>query len=164
MQNWESDEITQNGLKMVLARLTQHPLEFMKMLKHKYAYMFGNATYIADIAFLGEDMNYNTFTTNWPYDTYEIRNAVGMIGQYSFVLISIVAFGICYVPRKLIHGEVVLINLLIIFSALLAYSFFEVQPRYFRPVIPYILIFASMSLQRNFEMITKFITKFMRSN
>jgi len=164
MQNWESDEITQNGLKMVLARLTQHPLEFMKMLKHKYAYMFGNATYIADIAFLGEDMNYNTFTTNWPYDTYEIRNAVGMIGQYSFVLISIVAFGICYVPRKLIHGEVVLINLLIIFSALLAYSVFEVQPRYFRPVIPYILIFASMSLQSNFEMITKFITKFMRSN
>ena len=164
MQNWESDEITQNGLKMVLARLTQHPLEFMKMLKHKYAYMFGNATYIADIAFLGEDMNYNTFTTNWPYDTYEIRNAVGMIGQYSFVLISIVAFGICYVPRKLIHGEVVLINLLIIFSALLAYSFFEVQPRYFRPVIPYILIFASMSLQSNFEMITKFITKFLRSN
>lgn len=152
MENWKGDEIIREGLAVLYERLTQHPLEFSRMLKHKYAYMFGNATYVADIAFLGEDMNYSTFTTNWPYGTAEIRNAVGMIGQYFFVLTFFLAIGVCFLPRR-IHARAELTFLLIILSSLLAYTFFEVQPRYFRPIVPYLVIFASMSIQAIFSLV-----------
>jgi hypothetical protein len=155
LYSWEGGDINQNGIKLVLGRLTQHPLEFINILKYKYAHMFGNATYVADVAFLDEGMNYQTFETNWLYDTYKIRIAVAELGQYSYIFITLLALGICYLPVKKLQMDLIIMCLLIIFFSIFAHTFFEVQPRYFRPVIPYVILFASMSLHGRFRMIDK---------
>ena len=160
LQNWDSDQVFSNGLQLVFDRVTQEPLEFMQVLKHKYAHMFGNATYIADVAFLGEDMDYQTFTTNWPYETLSVRNGVALFGQYSHVLILGLAFGISFQNRQRLKVEIILLCLIIICSSLLAYTFFEVQPRYFRPVIPFILLFSASTIQAGCRYIPKFFHEY----
>lgn len=92
---------------------------------------------------MGEDMNFDTFQTNWPYDTQDIRAGYAQLSQYSYwlVLAAALAFVFRFQPNL---KPITWLNLFVILSALGAYAFFEVQPRYQRPIIPFILLTAAL--------------------
>ena len=87
VHSWSEDKAFTKGISLVIERISKNPIGFVNVLKYKFSYMFGDATYGANIAFLGEDMNYHTFKTNWPFDTTTIRYYFAAISQYSFLLI-----------------------------------------------------------------------------
>ena len=140
---WTPAEAYQKGIPLVIDRIFSDPAAFYRLLKVKYNYMFANASYGADLAFIGEDMNFDTFQTNWPYDTQDIRTGYAQLSQYSYwlVLAAALAFVFRFQPSL---KPITWLNLFVILSALGAYAFFEVQPRYQRPIIPFILLTAAL--------------------
>ncbi len=145
IQSWNEDELLQKVINTMFKRLREDPIGFMRILKYKYAYMFGDGTYGASTAFLGEDVNFQTFETHWPYATSDIRNAFALLSQYSYWVILGLAALLPFTHIKPIEKSAVLITLIIILSALIFYTFFEVQPRYQRPIIPSVVFLASLS-------------------
>jgi hypothetical protein len=145
VHSWDEDVAFQKGINIVLQRLLENPFGFINILKYKYAYMFGDATYGASTAFLGEDMNFHTFETNWFYETADIRVAFALLCQYSYWMILGLGALLPFTQIKSSEKYAVLMALISIISALIFYTFFEVQPRYQRPIIPSIILLASLS-------------------
>jgi hypothetical protein len=106
--------------------------------------MFGNNTYGSDVAFLAKDMNHLTFQTNWPFDTTSIRINFAAFSQYSYWCILFIAMLSTFILNKKIEFTQYF-GMIIVISALIAYTFFEVQPRYHSPIIPIFVIFAGIS-------------------
>jgi hypothetical protein len=144
LYSWNKDEVFKNGMVVILDRIIKNPLEFIKNLKYKYGYMFGNNTYGSDVAFLAKDMNHLTFQTNWPFDTTSIRINFAAFSQYSYWCILFIAMLSTFILNKKIEFTQYF-GMIIVISALIAYTFFEVQPRYHSPIIPIFVIFAGIS-------------------
>ena len=146
--SWPEDEAFSNGLKLVAERLVDHPLRFLDVLKHKYAFIFANTTFTADVAFLNEAYDPATFKTNWPYETAEIQKAFALLSQYTYWLILALASVFFYHYDEAEDHALSLLCLVVILSSIAAYTFFEVQPRYQVPIIPFIIIFASLTFSK----------------
>ena len=65
------------------------------------------------------------------------------LSQYAYLIVLL--FGVVasfhYSSR---NSTVFLLPIMVILSSLLAYTFFEVQPRYQRPIIPFLIMIASL--------------------
>jgi hypothetical protein len=148
IQSWNENEIFQKVIQTAIQRIIKNPIGFISVLKHKYAYMFGNATYGASTAFLGEDMNFQTFETNWPYETVDIRGAFALLSQYSYIILLGLAALLPFTQLNKSEKTVITLGIVVILSALFFYTFFEVQPRYQRPIIPTVTFLASLSFSK----------------
>ncbi len=143
--SWDADDVTRNGIKLVINRLVDDPLGFLSVLKQKFAYQFGDGTYGSNIAFLDLEHDYETFTTRWPYETYAVRTAYGQLSQFAYLITLGFACLLLLKPLKPDHKLGIILSITVIASALFVYSFFEVQPRYQRPIIPFIILLAALS-------------------
>jgi hypothetical protein len=142
--SWDEDDVTRNGIRLVINRLVDDPLGFLSVLKQKYAYQFGDGTYGSNIAFLDLEHDYETFTTRWPYETYAVRTAYGQLSQFSYWMILGCACLMLLRPQNPDHKLGIILSISVIASAFFVYTFFEVQPRYQRPIIPFIILITAL--------------------
>lgn len=146
--SWEEDSILRNGFITIYERVIKNPVGFYELLKHKFAYNFGDGTYGEDHAFLGADMDYSTFKTGWNYEAYDIRGAFALLSQYTYWVVLGLALTNLFVKPDEHKSLIGLMALIITISAIAAYTFFEVQPRYQRPIIPFIILMAAYALTK----------------
>lgn len=149
-QAWTAAETWSRGAPLVLERVFSDPVGFIGILKYKYSHLLANATYGANLAFLGSDMNYNTFQTGWPYPTQDVRRGYAQFSQYAYVCVLGAALLAALGWRESQRFPAWL-NLVLFVCALGAYAFFEVQPRYQRPLIPFMLLLAAWFYTRRFR-------------
>ncbi|NSW53292.1 MAG: glycosyltransferase family 39 protein [Anaerolineae bacterium] len=147
--SWSAEEAWQKGLPMVAERIFSQPVAYYNLLKVKYSHQFANSAYGADLAFLDEDMNFQTFQTGWPYPTQEVRRGFALFSQYSYWCVLGAAMLLAWTWRRE-DASITGLNLVMLVCALGAYAFFEVQPRYQRPVIPFVILAAALVYTRAF--------------
>ncbi|MCD6475103.1 MAG: glycosyltransferase family 39 protein, partial [Anaerolineaceae bacterium] len=141
--SWPVEEATKNGIKMVLERVFSNPIAYYRFLKVKYEYMFADASYGSITAFRDETGEFLSFITGWKGETSLIRQGYAQLSQYAYLIVLLAAV-ITSMKYNTSLQNVALPSLLILVCALGAYAFFEVQPRYHRPIIPSLILLAAL--------------------
>ncbi|MEE4194372.1 MAG: glycosyltransferase family 39 protein, partial [Anaerolineae bacterium] len=147
LYSWSPDEVNQRGWAVIKERLLSNPLGFLGILDDKFDYLLGNAAYGAAIAFVDETLDINSFQTRWNAPTQTVREIYAQLSQYAYLSILLLAgIAVLKTGQQQVHLWVPV--LIILLCALGAYSFFEVQPRYSFPLIPFLILLAGMAFIR----------------
>lgn len=142
--SWSPEEINRKGFAVVRERIFSDPLGFYGLLKAKFEHLLANATYGADAAFLDENYNYRSFQTGWNQPINTIREGFAQVSQYAYLSILLLAL-IAVLKTEQDQITLWLPPLILLLCALGAYTFFEVQPRYSFPLIPFFLLLAGLA-------------------
>jgi hypothetical protein len=143
VDSWPAQEIWKRGIPVVLDRVFSDPIAYFKFLKVKYSYLLGDTTYVADYVFNFENRDLAIIESTWLFPVEIIHNWFAQFSQFSFWCVSAAAvlFIFLYEPAL---KNISWIGLTIFLCALCSYSLFEVQPRYNRPLIPFLVLFAAL--------------------
>jgi hypothetical protein len=145
VESWTPDEAWDNGVHLVIRRVFSDPLAYYNLLKTKFDHVFANGVYGADLAFIDERMDYSVFQTEWQHPTQDVRKTFSLISQYAYwcILGYALFFAFLRADKLKVIGWMIFT---LLYSAFGTYIFFEVQPRYQRPIIPFILFAAALAL------------------
>lgn len=141
--SWPPEEVNRLGLEVLKERLFSHPLDFLSILDDKFEHLLADATYSAETAFLDETHEYHTFQTGWKAPTLQVREIFAQLSQYAYLIILLLAL-IAVVKTDHRQATLWVPSLVILLCALGGYTFFEVQPRYSFPLIPFFILLAAM--------------------
>lgn len=145
--SWAPQDVNRRGWQVIQERLLSDPLGFYGILDDKFEHLLANATYGANVAFLDETNEYQSFRTRWPYPTEDLREGFAQVSQSAYVLILLLGLvAALRVDQPTLRLWLPVLAVLL--CVLGAYTFFEVQPRYARPVIPFLLLLAGMAFGR----------------
>jgi hypothetical protein len=143
VHSWDADQATSIGLEVVFERLFSNPIGFYKILGEKFEYIFADATYMTLWAFVDESLETFNIEIGWKQPVAEVQAIFAQLSQYVYLIVLL--FGVVasfhYSSR---NSTLYLLPIMVILSSLLAYTFFEVQPRYQRPIIPFLIMIASL--------------------
>lgn len=147
VSGWADEDVYSKGFKEIGKRIFSQPGRFYNVLKEKYEYQFANAAYGANLAFFDEKSEYFGFQTGWNASIEVVRECFAQVSQFEYLSILLLALiavlGID--QEKIALWLPVLVILLCAFGA---YTFFEVQPRYSRPIMPFLILLAGMVFTR----------------
>lgn len=146
---WNRREAFTEGAPLILRRIFSDPIAYYRFLKVKYNHIFANDAYGADLAFLGEDMNYLTFQTNWKYPAADVRSGYAQVSQYAYLCLLGAALAFVFRFRAS-HARVGWMCLMVLLLAMVGFAFFEVQPRYHIPLMPFLVLPAALALAAPF--------------
>ncbi len=147
VHSWDADEATFKGLAVVFNRLFSNPVGFYKILGEKYEYMFADATYMTLWAFVDESLETFNIEIGWDRSVEEVQNIFAQLSQYAYVIVLFFGVIASFNYNKS-NSILFLLPSMVVLSSLMAYTFFEVQPRYQRPIIPFLIIIASLCFRR----------------
>lgn len=145
ISQWTKEEAIREGLPMVFERIFSDPAAYYRFLKTKYYHFIASDAYGADLAFLGEDMNYQTFQTHWSVPTQAVRAAFAWLSQYAFWCLLGAGLALIFLFRKEMQ-PLVWACLGVLVLSLVGFAFFEVQSRYHIPLMPFLVILAGVGL------------------
>ncbi|MCD4752740.1 MAG: glycosyltransferase family 39 protein [Anaerolineaceae bacterium] len=141
--SWPAEEATRNGIKVVLERVFSDPVAYYRFLKIKYEYIFADASYGSITAFRDETGEFLSFKTDWKGETELVRQGYAQLSQYAYLIVLLAAV-LASLKNNTSLKSMVLPSLIILVCSLGAYAFFEVQPRYHRPIIPSLILLAAL--------------------
>jgi 4-amino-4-deoxy-L-arabinose transferase-like glycosyltransferase len=146
ISTWAPEDVNRLGIQEVQSRLLSDPFGFLGILDDKFEYLLANATYAGEIALLDEAHEHDTFQTKWNAPTQTVREIYAQLSQYAYLAILLLA----WIAILAAHKRQVFLWLLafiVLLCALGAYTFFEVQPRYSFPQIPFLVLLAGMAFR-----------------
>ena len=141
VHSWNAEDATKLGLKVVINRLVSDPIGFYSIIGEKFEYIFADATYMTLWAFVDESLETYIIDIGWNAEVKEVQIIFAQVSQYAYIIVLIFAL-IGSFKFNFKNSALFILPSTIILSSLLAYTFFEVQPRYQRPIIPFLLMIA----------------------
>jgi hypothetical protein len=138
---YDYDKIKEEAGRRAIERIKSNPVQFLKLTYTKFGIQWA-------------DENYGYYWSTYKVEKNKITNAIisepkafAAIAQFYYIIILISAIIGCLFIRKKCKYETIMF-ILIIGGIFVAYTFFEVQPRYHFPAVPLFMLIAGYGIDR----------------
>lgn len=138
---YDTDKIHSESTKRAIATITQHPVDFIKLMGIKFALFWGSDDYGVYYATVEQAPSEQAVTI------FRNRNRLNLVAQGAYVFILIAA-GIGLYRTRSVMNNVLLIVSSVFLLHVAAFCFLEIQSRYHVLVVPLLMIPAAMAFVR----------------